>query len=75
MSGVRVTATDRDNPSDTTSCDIEGDDYVLVVSGRCSAYDVVVHYRKDGTQTHVITVRNVKRGAPPRVAVKRGGGR
>ena len=60
MSAVRITATDLDQPSDTMTRDIDGDDYVIVGVGRCANYDLQVHYRKDGTQTHVITVRNVR---------------
>lgn len=61
MSAVRITATDLDNPADTMSHEIDGDDYVLVGVGRCAEYSVQVHFRKDGTQTHVITIRNVMR--------------
>lgn len=37
------------------------DNYVLICDGTAHA-DVTVHYRKDGTQTHVITVKGLVPG-------------
>jgi hypothetical protein len=39
------------------------DNYVLVCAGTCTRHGVgvVVHYLGDGTETHVITVKGIKR--------------
>lgn len=61
MSGIRVTATDLDHPEETGTVEIL-DNYVLITSGRCQQTNVTVHYGKDGTQTHVITVKGIRSG-------------
>lgn len=57
---VRVTATDVATGR-STSQEI-WDDYILVTAGGCEATNVTVHNKTDGTQTHVITVKGVRRG-------------
>jgi len=37
------------------------DNYVLVCDGTCYQHGVVVHRLKDGTETHVITVKGARR--------------
>jgi len=56
--GIRVTATDLEHPEDTSSIEIM-DNYVLITAGRCEQTYVQVSTAKDGTQTHVITVKGV----------------
>lgn len=36
------------------------DNYVLVCDGTCYRDSVVVHRRKDGTETHVITIKGIR---------------
>lgn len=65
--GIRVTATDLESPDDSSTAEIM-DDYALICAGRCNATYVQVTNAKDGTQTHVITVKGVRRwgpGVPP----------
>ena len=52
-----VTATDG---KDTDSVEIK-DNYVLIVDGAAYRHSVVVHNLRDGTQTHVITVKGIRR--------------
>lgn len=59
MPGIRVTATDLEHPDKTSSIEIT-DNYVLVTAGTCGQTNVTVHYAKDGTQTHVITVKGIR---------------
>ena len=59
--GIRVTATDLEHPEDTQSVEII-DDYVLVCAGRCQQTYVQVSTAKDGTETHQITVKGIRRG-------------
>lgn len=53
---VRVTATDG---SEVLTADIV-DNYVLIREGSAHIDGIVVHHRKDGTITHVITVKGIK---------------
>lgn len=57
---IRVTATDLADPSQTGSVDIL-DDYVLICAGRCQQTYVQVSQAKDGSETHVITVKGIRR--------------
>lgn len=36
------------------------DDYVLITDGEAHRSSVVVHRLKDGSQTHVITIRGIR---------------
>jgi hypothetical protein len=56
--GIRVTATDLEHPDDTGTMEIM-DNYVLITAGRCEQRYVQVSMAKDGTETHVITVKGV----------------
>lgn len=56
---IRVTATDV-KTGDSLTQEI-WDDYCLVTAGGCEETNVTVHYKSDGTQTHVITVKGVRR--------------
>jgi hypothetical protein len=57
---IRVTATDpATGDSDTMQI---GNDYCLVTAGSAEVTGVTVHHKSDGTQTHVITVKGVRRG-------------
>jgi len=38
------------------------DDYCLVTAGAAEVTGVQVHHKADGTATHVITVKGVRRG-------------
>lgn len=60
MSAIRVTATDLDHPDDSMSREIHND-YVIVCAGDCDVTNVTVHLKADGTETHVITVKGVRR--------------
>jgi hypothetical protein len=51
-----VTATDGEH---TDSVEIENN-YVLIVDGTAYRHGVTVHRHKDGTQSHVITVKGIK---------------
>lgn len=51
-----VTATQGEH---SDSVDI-ADNYVLITDGTCYRHGVVVHRHKDGTQTHVITVKGIR---------------
>lgn len=61
MSGTRVTAQPVKPDSQQSGVVVIEDNYVLVVDGTAYRHGVVVHYCKDGTQTHVITVKGIKR--------------
>ena len=56
---IRVTATDVQRDYSVTQ-EI-WDDYILVTAGGCQETHVTVHHKADGTQTHVITVKGVRR--------------
>lgn len=64
MKGVRVTATDLEHPSDTGTVEIM-DNYVLTTAGTCEATHVQVSRAKDGTETHVITVKGIRQRQRP----------
>lgn len=57
---IRVTATDLARPEDVGTVDII-DDYVLICAGRCERTYVQVSRAKDGSETHVITVKGIRR--------------
>ncbi len=60
MSGTRVTA-ETVEPSDQAKGEVViENNYVLIADGSAFQHGVVVHYCKDGTQTHVITVKGCK---------------
>lgn len=59
MSGIRVTATDLDHPDESDTAEVM-DNYVLICAGTCQRTYVQVSAAKDGTQTHVITVKGIK---------------
>lgn len=61
VSGIRVTATDLDHPEETGTVEIM-DDYALTCAGSCWRSYVQVSRAKDGTETHVITVKGIRRG-------------
>jgi hypothetical protein len=61
--GIRVTATDLASPEESDTLEIM-DNYVLITAGTCRQTYVQVHHAKDGTQTHVITVKGVRRSVP-----------
>lgn len=61
VSGTRVTAETVD-PSDQPKGEVViENNYVLITDGTAHQHGVVVHVRADGTQTHVITVKGVRR--------------
>ena len=61
MSGTRVTA-ETVEPSDQPKGEVViENNYVLITDGTAYRHGVVVHYCKDGTQTHVITVKGIRR--------------
>jgi hypothetical protein len=57
---IRVTATD----AETGESDVQSiwDDYCLVTAGAAEVTNIQVHAKDDGTATHVITVKGVRRG-------------
>ncbi len=58
---IRVTATDLDrDPGDSSTREVE-DDYVLVTAGSAWQDSVQVYRKSDGTETHVITIKGIKR--------------
>jgi hypothetical protein len=57
---ITVTAQDDQYPGDRGTKTI-WDDYVLVCAGRAQLAHVNVSTAADGTQTHVITVKGVRR--------------
>lgn len=57
---IRVTATDVAN-GDSSTQDI-WDDYCIVAAGSAEVTHFQVHANSDGTATHVITVKGVRRG-------------
>lgn len=59
VAAVRVTATDLAT-GDSDDQDI-WDDYCIVTAGGCDVTNVGVHYKADGTQTHILTVKGVRR--------------
>lgn len=66
MAGTTVTC-QADDGLPPESVTIE-DDYLLVVDGTANHHHVTVHWCKDGTQTHVITVKGI-RAAPTPIAL------
>lgn len=57
---IRVTATDLETgESDTHEI---WDDYCLVSAGSADVTSVATYAKSDGTTTHVITVKGVRRG-------------
>lgn len=64
--GIRVTAEDIASGDDGVS--VIFDDYVLICAGKCERTYVQVSNCKDGTQTHVITVKGIDRRRPSMVA-------
>ena len=54
---TRVTADADDQGPETIEIH---DDYVLVCDGSAYRHGVTVHRLKDGTQTHVITVKGIR---------------
>jgi hypothetical protein len=62
MSGIRVTATDLDHPEDMSTAEIM-DNYILITAGRCEVTYTQVSQAKDGSETHVITVKGFRRTA------------
>lgn len=61
--GIRVTATDLDDPAESGSRVIHND-YVLITAGGCEVSSVQVFNKADGTQTHQVTIKGVRRGTP-----------
>jgi len=57
--GVRVTV--RDLASGAGDEAVIADDYVLVTSGTCHRTHTNVSHAKDGTQTHVVTIRGIRK--------------
>lgn len=57
--GIRVTATDLQHPEDTSTAEVM-DNYVLICAGSCEQTYVQVSQAKDGTETHVITVKGIR---------------
>lgn len=57
---IRVTATDLAS-GDSDTKDLR-DDYCLVTAGRCEMTYVNVTTCKDGSETHVLTIKGVRRG-------------
>lgn len=55
---IKVTVTD-DETGDAETTEV-ADNYVLITAGTAHCQGVQVHFGKDGTQTHVITVRGCK---------------
>lgn len=54
---VRVTVSHPDQGDETQEIQ---DNYVLVCAGTAYHHGVTVHRHKDGTQTHVITVKGIR---------------
>lgn len=59
VKGIRVTATDLEHPEDTNTVEVM-DNYVLITAGTCHQTYMQVSRAKDGTQTHVITVKGIR---------------
>lgn len=57
--GVRVTAGDVASGEEGTT--VIFDDYVLVTAGRCDKTYVQVLSARDGSETHIITVKGIRR--------------
>lgn len=57
---IRVTCTDL-KTGDSEAQDM-WDDYCLITAGSAEMTDVQVYRKSDGTVTHVITVKGVRRG-------------
>lgn len=62
---VKISAPSLNDPgaTDEDSAVIE-DNYVLITDGTAHRHHVQVHWRKDGTCTHVITVKGIRSGSP-----------
>lgn len=60
MNGIRVTATDLDHPEETSTVEIMNN-YLLITAGTCEQTYVQVSTARDGTETHVITVKGCRR--------------
>ena len=60
VSGTRVTAGPVEPDGFPPGEVVIENNYVLIADGTAFQHDVVVHYCKDGTQTHVITVKGCK---------------
>ena len=61
MSGTRVTAQPVEPDGQPPGEVVIENNYVLITDGSTYQHGVVVHYCKDGTQTHVITVKGIRR--------------
>ncbi len=61
MSGTRVTAETVEPGEQPLDEVVIENNYVLVTDGSAYQHGVVIHVRTDGTQTHVITVKGVRR--------------
>lgn len=59
--GIQVKATDLEHPEDTGTMEIM-DDYALICAGRCQVTYTQVSYAKDGSETHVVTIKGIRRG-------------
>lgn len=58
MTGTRVTAIEADPPSGAQPEEtVIENHYVLITDGTAHVHGVTVHNLKDGTTTHVITVK------------------
>lgn len=62
--GIRVTATDLDDPAESGSRDIRND-YVLITAGSCEVTSVQVFNKADGTSTHQVTIKGIRRPVGP----------
>lgn len=59
---VPIEITARDTASGDSDTMTIRNDYCLVTAGAAEVTSVNVHHKADGTQTHVITVKGVRRG-------------
>lgn len=57
MTPTKVTAFHPDQGEETSEIE---DNYVLTTAGTAYLHGVTVHRCKDGTQTHVITVKGIR---------------
>jgi hypothetical protein len=58
VNAVKVTVSHPEQGAETVEVT---DNYVLICAGTAYRHGVVVHNHKDGTATHVITVKGIKR--------------
>lgn len=58
--GISVTAVDLANPADSGTMEIM-DDYCLIAAGSCHVTYTQVSAAKDGTETHVVTIKGIRR--------------